>query len=44
MGDLTKRAEIEFLQQRINDMAHSATLWQLRKIYKLLCTYLGEEI
>lgn len=44
MGEyISKSAEIEYLQQRINDMAETARLWQLREIYSMLCAYLGED-
>lgn len=44
MGEYeNKFAEIEFLQQRINDMAEEARLFQLREIYTFMCAYLGQD-
>ena len=43
MGDLSKKAERNFMLDRINTMAEGATMWQLRKLYNFFCTYLGFE-
>ena len=41
MGDLGKKAERNFLLERIQTMAEDASLWQLRKLYNFFCTYVG---
>lgn len=41
METQSKRAERNFLLERIKSMAEDASLWQLRKLYNFCCTYFG---